>query len=80
VLAVMEVSARTFPTNWDPVLKVAELPTCHTTLQAVAPFSSRTRLLEAVIRVEPAWKMNSALGLFWASRVKVPVSPRVGEV
>jgi len=32
-------------------------------------------LLGAVIRVEPAWKMNTALGSPCASRVSVPVRP-----
>ena len=32
-------------------------------------------LFDAVIRVDPAWKMNTALGLFCASRVTVPVRP-----
>jgi len=33
-----------------------------------------TRLPDAVVSVEPTWKMNTALGSLWASRVSVPVS------
>ena len=55
--------------------KVAELPTCQNTLQASAPPVSLTVLLETVIRVDPAWKTNTALGLFCAFSVTVPVRP-----
>ena len=34
---------------------------------------STTRLLGAVMRVEPAWKIQTAFGSPWASRVRVPV-------
>src|ERR1700722_11084146 len=34
-----------------------------------------TWLAEAVVRVEPIWKMKTAFGSFCASRVSVPVSP-----
>ena len=32
-----------------------------------------TLLLGAVIRVDPAWKIHTAAGSPWASRVRVPV-------
>jgi hypothetical protein len=73
VLAVIEVRARMVPTNVEPTPRVAELPTCQKTLQAWAPLMSTTRLFGAVMSVEPAWNMNTALGSPWASRVRVPV-------
>jgi hypothetical protein len=54
VRALIEVSASTSPTNRVLVAKVAELPTCHTTLHAEAPLTSRTRLSDAVIKVDAA--------------------------
>jgi hypothetical protein len=54
VFSVADVKAMIVPekSEYDP--RVAELPTCQKTLHAWAPFSSRTVLLDAVIRVEPA--------------------------
>jgi hypothetical protein len=75
VCAVAEVKAKMLPTKVELVPKVAELPTCQNTLQASAPPVSLTVLLEAVIRVDPAWKTNTALGLFCAFSVSVPVRP-----
>ena len=80
VFAVTEVSARTVPTNCVPVPSVAELPTCQNTLHGSAPLIRLTVLSDAVIRVVPAWKMNTASGLPWASRVRVPVSPSAAPV
>ena len=57
------------------VPSVAELPTFQNTLQACAPLTSLTRLADAVISVEPAWKTKAAFGSPWASSVSVPVSP-----
>jgi hypothetical protein len=74
VCSVIEVRARMFPTKFVPVPRVAELPTCQNTLQACAPLINPTVLLEAVISVEPAWKMNTAWGSPCALRVTVPVS------
>jgi len=78
VVAVIEVNARTLPTNREPVTKVAELPICQTTLQACAPFTRRTLLLDAVINVDSVWKTNCALASPLALRVRVPVNPNVG--
>lgn len=78
VVAVIEVSARTLPTNRVPVPKVAELPICQTILQACAPLTRRTLLLEAVVGVDAAWKTNCAPVLPFALRVRVPVNPNVG--
>lgn len=63
VLSVAEVKARMVPTKLLEVPKVAELPTCQNTLQACAPFSSTTVLPDAVISVDPAWKMKTASAL-----------------
>lgn len=70
---VMEVSAKILPTKVAPVPSVAELPTCQNTLQAWAPLVRMTVLLDAVMRVEPAWKMNTALGLLPPFNVTDPV-------
>jgi len=75
VFSDAEVNARMLPTKVVPVPRVAELPTCQNTLHGEAPLTSATVLLDAVIRVDPAWKMNTELGLFCASKVSVPVRP-----
>ena len=77
VSTVMLASAMTVPTKVVVVPMVAELPTCQKTLQACAPPWSATLLPDAVSRVEPAWKMNTAAGSPCASRVTVPVSAMV---
>jgi hypothetical protein len=43
------------------VPSVTELPASQKTLQACAPFSRITLLPEAVVSVDPAWKMKTAL-------------------
>ena len=73
VCTVAEVNARMLPTKVVSVPRVAELPTCQKTLHGDAPPISLTVLLDAVIKVDPAWKMNTALGSFCAFRVTVPV-------
>jgi len=70
-----EVCARMLPTKVVFVPRVAELPTSKKTLQDEAPLISMTVLFDAVIRVDPTWKMNTESGLFFASRVTVPVRP-----
>ena len=74
VVAAIEVSAITVPTNVEPVPSVAELTTCQKTLHGFAPLMSDTTLLEPVIKVLAAWNTNDAFGSFWASRITVPVS------
>jgi hypothetical protein len=74
-----DVSAMIVPVKSEPDPRVAELPTCQKTLQACAPFSRSTVLLEAVISVDPAWKMKTALASPCPSSVTVPVSPRLEE-
>ncbi len=77
VFAVMDVRARMFPLKPVFVPRVAELPICQKTLQDWAPLIRATLLFEAVVRVEPIWKMKTAFGSPWASRVTVPVRPRL---
>jgi hypothetical protein len=36
-----------------------------------------TVLFDAVVSAVPTWKMNTAFGSPWASRVNVPVIPRL---
>ena len=79
LFSVMDVRARMLPLNWEVVSMVAELPTCQNTLQAFAPLMKATTLPGAVIRVEGIWKMKTASGLFWPSRVTVPVMFSVDE-
>ena len=52
VVTVMEAKARMFPLNTEPVPKVAELLTCHTTLAAFAPPLKSTWRPTVVVRVE----------------------------
>jgi hypothetical protein len=80
VVAAIDVRARMVPTKVELVPSVAELPTCQNTLQALAPLIKATTLDEAVINVLADWKMNTALGSPWASRVTVPVNPSVPPV
>jgi hypothetical protein len=54
VCRVMDVNARMVPRKLVAVPIVAELPICQNTLQDLAPLVSSTRLLDAVVRVEPA--------------------------
>lgn len=61
VVAVIDVNAKMLPWKVDPVPSVAELPTCQKTLQDFAPLIRTTLLLDAVISVEPIWKMKTAL-------------------
>jgi hypothetical protein len=73
VSMVAALSARMLPSNVVPVPSVAALPTCQNTLHAEAPLIRLTVLFVAVVSVELAWKMNTALALFWPSNVSVPV-------
>ncbi len=75
VVTVIDVKARTVPVKVEFVPSVAELPTCQKTLQGSVPPMRLTRLAEAVVSVEPAWKMKTAFPSPWASRVRVPVKP-----
>jgi hypothetical protein len=72
--SVIVVNAMTVPTKVGP-FRVAELPTCQNTLHADAPPVRLTVLLVPAVRVDPVWKMKTALGSPSAFRVRVPVRP-----
>jgi hypothetical protein len=74
VFSVIDVKARMFPLKAVFVPRVAELPTCQKTLHAWVPLMRFTLLADAVVRVDPIWKMKTALGSPWPSSVTVPVS------
>jgi hypothetical protein len=75
VCMVIDVNAKMVPRKLVAVPIVAELPICQNTLQDRAPLVSNTRLLEAVVSVEPAWNTKTAPASPSASKVSVPVSP-----
>lgn len=72
---MIEIWARTLHARSVSVPRVAELPISQMTFLAVAPLMRSTWLAVAVVRVDPIWKIQSALGSPWASSVSVPVSP-----
>lgn len=74
VFIVTDAEARIVPAKSESVPMVAEDPTCQNTLHGLAPLVSTTLASLAVVRVLGIWKMNTASGLFWASRVTEPVS------
>jgi hypothetical protein len=74
VVTVMAVLARIIPLNFVPVPNVAELPTAKITLHALALLINLTVEADAVVIVEPIWKMNRAFALPLASRVSFPVT------
>src|ERR1019366_3096130 len=71
----IDVKARMLPLKTDDVPSVAELPICQNTLHGCAPLMRFKWLPDAVVNVEPAWKMKTALGFPWSSSVRAPVSP-----
>jgi hypothetical protein len=75
VVTVMDWSAMMVPTKVEFVPSVAELPTCQNTLQGCAPLTRMTLLAEAVVSVDPAWKIQTAFGSPLALRVRAPVRP-----
>jgi hypothetical protein len=74
VVTVMDARATTFPCKAEYVPRVAELPTCQKTLQALAPFTNKTSEYEAVVRVDPIWKTHTLLGSACPSSVRIPVN------
>jgi len=74
VLSVTDVKAKIFPLKIELVPRVAELVTCHRTLQGWAPLMRTTELLLAVMSVEEDCRIQTALGSPWASSVRVPVT------
>ena len=79
LLSVADVNAIMEPTKLVVVPNVAELPTCQKTLHACAPFSRTTLLLDAVVRLDPAWKMNTAFGSPPPFNVTEPVKAKADE-
>lgn len=73
VFTSMEVSAMIVPTKLLPVPRVADSATCQKTWQLWASLRSTTLLLDAVVRPDPIWKMNTAAGSPSASSVRGPV-------
>jgi len=61
------------PMNTVVVSRVAELPTCQSTLHACAPLINWTVAPGAVMRVLPIWKMKTLFGSLPPSRIKLPV-------
>jgi hypothetical protein len=74
-LIEIEVNARMVPIKTEDVPRVAELPICQKTLHACAPLTRFTWLADAVVSMDPTWKMKTALGSPWASSVSGPVNP-----
>lgn len=72
-LSVIATSAIMVPTNVELVPSVAELVTCQKTLHACAPLISEMVLDEAVMSVEGAKNINTALASPSASSVNVPL-------
>jgi len=80
---VMDADARIVPTNVEPELMVAELPTVQKTLQArllpLGALTNCTVLPVAVTRSDYAWQIHPPSGSPWASRVSVPLMLLVGS-
>jgi hypothetical protein len=62
--SVMDVRARIVPTKVEPEPRVAELVTCQKTLQELPPLMKTTRLVDAVMRSDVAWKIQTEFGSF----------------
>ena len=72
---MIEAEARMLPLDVVLPPSVAELPTNHQTLDALAPPVSSIVLFAAVVSVEGAWKIQTSSGP--PLSVKVPVTPIV---
>jgi hypothetical protein len=75
VVAVMEATARMLPLKSEFVPSVAELPISQKTLQGSAALMNAMVLDDAVVSVEPTWKIQIASASPRASSVNVPVIP-----
>lgn len=73
VVRVIDSRARIVPLKADPVPIVAELPICQKMLQDCAPPMRTTLLPDAVVSVEPAWKIQTSSDP--PESVSIPVSP-----
>ena len=74
LLTEIDCWARMVPWKVVPVLRVAELPTCQNTLQAWALPMKLIVVPVSVVRVEPAWKMKTALGSPCPFRISWPLT------
>src|ERR1700683_4606731 len=70
--SVMDWLARMLPLNAELAPRVADVPTCQKTLEALAPPARITWLPMAVVNVDAIWNMKTALGSPLASRVRLP--------
>ena len=75
VVNVMLASATILPRKAVAVPRVAEAPTCHHTLQDLAPLITLTDEPDAVVSVLPIWKTQTALASPSALRTRFPVNP-----
>jgi hypothetical protein len=73
VFIVIDVRAMMVPTKAVPVPRVAELPTCQNTLQALTPPMRVTLEFDAVMSVLAIWKTKMSVEL--PLSVRLPVSP-----
>jgi hypothetical protein len=64
------------PAKSVPVPSVAKLPTCQKTLSAWAPLTRETMLSDAVTKVVPVWKIQTAFALPPASSVRIQESAK----
>ncbi len=79
VFSVADDRVRMVPAKLVVVPSVADVPTCQNTLHACAPFSSTTELPEAVVSVDPIWKMKTASASPSPLRVTAPVRAMLVE-
>ena len=75
--SVIDVRARIVPTKEEFDPRVAELVTCQKTLHGLPPRIKLTELVDAVMRSDCAWKIQTEFGSFWPSSVSVPVRSSV---
>ena len=70
---MIAVKAMIVPANVEFAPRVAELPTCQKTLQALASLMRTTELAAAVSRADVAWKTHTEVESPWPSRVRIPL-------
>ena len=72
VFSEMDWMARMLPLRTEFAPRVADVPTCQKTLEALAPPARTIWLPAAVVSVVAIWNMKTALGSPLASRVRLP--------
>ena len=77
---VMEPWAIMIPLKAEETPRVQSLPTCQKTLEAWAPLIRMTWLLVDVVMAVPTWKIKTAVGSPWASRVRVVDIPSALDI